>query len=197
MNMNCVRCPASLDGRTPRFELLHQDDDGSKEHCVCVECFGLLQAKRGCQPHFKCPLDSCLLGKVIGHCCWKRTTKTTRATEIISKTVQRQPPVYITSPSVIEDPCRSFCLQEESFQKSHLLFSVQWYDEPGCVRSLVVPVPFLENCESYEEATKAKLVDLMTLLYHVFFSPETEICGNQLISSMDDVEAFILNDRSL
>ena len=143
--MACVACNAALGNQIPYFELLHDvPEEPCLPHCLCVSCFGENHASRGCQPCFVCPLNGCD-ERIIGHCCWQKTTKTIRTKIVESKEVQRQPPVYIAGPSLTHDPCRYFCNRDEAFQKDHIMVSAQWRQpqQPGSdkaetTRSLVI-----------------------------------------------------------
>ena len=189
----CASCGGSLHG-DPFFELVHKGSDVGG-HCVCVECFGVLQAKRGCTPSFSCP--SCD-GKIIGHHCWKKTRLATRNRVVVSKEVQQHPPVMIVLPTDYGmDPCRYFLEQPKDWQSKNLMLSIQWMDT-GNVRTLVTPVPFEEPCDKYPDDVKGKLVHAMTLLYHVFFYP-ADADGNErrVLQSIYDIEDFVVNDQSL
>ena len=63
---------------------------------------------------------------------------------------------------------------------------------------LSVVVPYKVACEEYNSSTREKLIGLMRLLYQVFFFP-SPTDGQQMtaLSSMVDLEEFVLTDQSL
>ena len=187
------------DHKVPFFELLHNGASVEEDaaHLVCVECFGLLQASRGCRPSFDCPSDGCNR-MIVGHCCWKKTKKITRRTTVISQTVERQAPVYITEPSKLEDPVRHFMQQPSAFQLKHILLSCQYVDSIGDIKSLITLVDVTEPCGSYTDVVQDQLVAFMVMLNQVFFVPiSTEGNDRLVLETPNDIENFVLNDRSL
>jgi hypothetical protein len=59
----CLGCSVPMATETPFFELLVSPSSPSSsaghQHVVCIECFGLLHAKRACRPFITCPMESC------------------------------------------------------------------------------------------------------------------------------------------
>ena len=194
--MACCKCGDDIGDGVPFFELLHKVDVPEK-HSVCVECFGVLHADRGCRPNFDCPSAECA-DSIVGHCCWKKTKKITRRTIVISKTVERQAPVFITEPSRLEDPVRHFIQQPTEFQLKNILLSCQYVDSAGDIKSLVIFVDVTEPCQSYSDVVQDQLVGLMAMLNQVFFVPaNTEGTQHLVLETPTDIERFVLNDTSL
>jgi hypothetical protein len=67
------------------------------------------------------------------------------------------------------------------------------------IRTMNVTVPFKNPADSYDSATKQKLVYLMTLLYHVYIHPEEKSFDFQKLNlaSIHDLDGPVLNDDSM
>ena len=167
---NCCKCNSTMVGAF--FELVHSNRQ-DELHLVCAECLAQLHAARGCAPYFRCPHESCHKKKIVGHACWKKTERRLRGNQIIlSQSEERQPPIYIQEPTVHLDPCRVYKSETVEWKERHFMVSLQFWDKSTKkVRSLAVPVEFDKPCDAYTDKTKEILVDVMTMLYHVFFFP--------------------------
>ena len=64
---------------------------------------------------------------------------------------------------------------------------------------MAVAVPFKSACEEYNEETKGLLIKLSQLLYHIYLFPEDErdLASLGVMKSINDIDEFILNNRSL
>ena len=192
----CCRCSSKLVGTF--FELIHDARSKVNDHFVCAECFGFLHAKRGCQPWFECP--DCSL-QITGHYVWKKTVlSSTRRKATLSQAEERQLPAVFTNgaTSIQLDPCRYFKAQDQAFKLDNSVVSMQWFDS-GCgqTRSLALVLPKDINADMYDDATKDGLIDFMALLYPVFFLPESDRGRLPVLSTLQDIDSFVLADKSI
>ena len=204
----CVKCYDKFFD-CPFFELLSPEQHDN--HRVCVACFGNLQAHRGCQPHFGCPAKDCG-AKITGHCCHKKRVRVSRQRGLcLENELTRGPAIYIDRPSDVEDPIRSFSNKPNDFRKENMVIAAAWPVDlmeknsgttgPGKqqIRTMNVTVPFKIPANSYDSATKTRLIYLMTLLYHVYVHPEEKSFDFQKLNlaSMHDLDGPVLNDESM
>ena len=95
---------------------------------------------------FCCPQITCA-SKIVGHHCWNKSCKETRNSglSILSRNMERQPPVYIAALLKIEDPVRFFvshpdCSKPDCFQHENILLSCQFVDNKDEIKSFVIVV---------------------------------------------------------
>jgi hypothetical protein len=211
MSSRCQQCRESLDVKY--FELL-SDASQHENHCVCVQCFGILQAGRGCVPYFECPSSGCT-AKITGHKLFEKKVAELRNTvEIIAEDYlyTAGPPIYITPPSKDWDPCRYFAAQSKATQADTILITVVFPrtiedttstmdQEEQKLRVFSISVPYKEPIDAYTQATKEKLVHFMKLLYHVIIFPDPTTNGSmqavETMESITDLEDFALLDDSI
>lgn len=203
-NTSCVRC---LEGSydDPFFELVAAERDPHHvDHFVCVDCFGELHARRGCQPFFKCPEANCR-SRIVAHHCFKKRERYRRAKGgvVQDELHSKGPATYIKEPDKKRDPIRTFLYEEDSFKQNHMQLALAWpenifsSDVTSKTRSMSILIPFVKSADDCDSKTKRALVHFMTMLYFTYFHPEPVDSVQKLqVTNMTDIEKPILGDDS-